>query len=64
MRLETYRAMSRHVGVTVASLGVCNFSARLLKQLLAFCDKNRLPRPSVVQNECHPLLIAKEVRSV
>ncbi len=25
MRLETYRAMSRHVGDTVGSLGVCNF---------------------------------------
>ena len=28
MRLETYRAMSRHVGTTVGSLGVCNFSSR------------------------------------
>ena len=39
-------------------------SARLLRQLLAFCDENKLPRPSVVQNECHPLLIAEEVRWV
>ena len=62
MRLETYRAMSRHVGNIVTSLGVCNFSARLLRQLLAFCEEQRLPRPSLVQNECHPLLIAQEVR--
>ena len=62
MRLETYRAMARHVGDTVGSLGVCNFSARQLRQLLTFCDENRLPRPSLVQNECHPLLPAEEVR--
>ena len=30
-----------------------------LQDLLAFCKENELPKPAVVQNECHPYLIAK-----
>jgi len=64
MRLDTYAEMSKHVGTSVGSLGVCNFSARQLRQLLEHCDKNSLPRPTVVQNECHPLLLADSVRNL
>jgi len=64
MRLETYKEMAKFVGNEVGSIGVCNFSARMLKQLLDYCTSNNLPRPAVVQNECHPLLIAKDVRDV
>ena len=34
MRLETYRAMSRHVGDTVGSLGVCNFRSVVTRHAL------------------------------
>ena len=63
-RLQTYRLMAKHVPGTVAALGVCNFSARQLTELLVFCKDNRLPRPAVVQNECHPYLPARQVRAV
>ena len=61
-RLETYREMSKFVGQEVGSLGVCNFSYRQLVDLLQFCDQENLPRPTVLQNECHPLLTAGKVR--
>jgi len=64
LRLETYKQMCKNVSGTgrVRALGVCNFSARQLKELLLFCNENELPRPALVQNECHPYLVAKEVR--
>lgn len=64
MRLESYRFMATHVGSTVSALGVCNFSVRQLVQLLDFCTLHQLPRPAVVQNECHPLLPARQVREL
>ena len=63
MRLDTYKEMAKHVGSNVKSLGVCNFSVRQLEELLAFCNANNIPKPAVVQNECHPLLIATDVRN-
>ena len=48
----------------IAFQGVCNFSARQLRELLSFCEENRLPRPLLVQNECHPMLQAREVRTL
>jgi len=63
-RLETYSFMAKHVPESVAALGVCNFSPRQLTELLAYCSANNLPRPAVVQNECHPYLPAKEVRAI
>ena len=59
MRLDTYKEMAKYVGKEVGALGVCNFSARQLTQLLDFCLTNNLPRPAVVQNEFHPLLLAR-----
>ena len=64
MRLDTYREMSKFVGGEVGSLGVCNFSHRQLVALLQFCDQEKLARPTVLQNECHPLLTAEKVRSL
>jgi len=64
MRLETYSLMAKHVPESVAALGVCNFSPRQLTELLDHCKKNHLPRPAVVQNECHPYLPASEVRAI
>merc|ERR1712129_198330 len=64
MRLETYKEMAKFVGKEVGSLGVCNFSARQLTDLLNFCSANNLPRPAVVQNEFHPILLAQEVRAL
>lgn len=64
MRLETYRYMAAHVGRGVGALGVCNFSPRQLRELLQYCEEHQLPRPSVVQNECHPYLPAGEVRQL
>jgi len=64
MRLETYKEMSKFVGKEVGSLGVCNFSSRQLTQLLNYCTANNLPRPTVVQNEFHPLLLAREVKDL
>ena len=64
MRLETYRDMSKFVGQEVGSLGVCNFSYRQLVELLEFCERESLPRPTVLQNECHPLLTAQPVRDL
>ena len=62
MRLDTYKEMAKHVGSSVRSLGVCNFSVRQLEDLLVFCKENNIPKPAVVQNECHPLLTAADVR--
>jgi len=64
MRLETYSLMAKHVPESVSALGVCNFSPRQLTELLAYCKNNHLPRPVVVQNECHPYLPAREVRAI
>jgi len=64
MRLETYGLMAKHVPESVSALGVCNFSPRQLRELLAYCTENNLPRPAVVQNECHPYLPAREVRAI
>ena len=64
VRLETYKYMSKHVSPngSVRALGVCNFSLRQLSDLVAFCDKEGLSRPAVLQNECHPYLISSELR--
>ena len=35
-----------------------------MRELLDFCQANSLPRPILVQNECHPMLQAREVRSL
>jgi len=69
MRLETYADMAANVGPAgsgkpVRAAGVCNFSPRQLKELLEFCDTNGVVRPALVQNECHPLLQAREVRKI
>ena len=61
-RLDTYNEMAKFVGKEVVALGVCNYSARQLTQLLDFCLTNNLPRPAVVQNEFRSLLLAREVR--
>ena len=39
--------------------GVCNFSLRQMKELVTYCGEQDIPRPALVQNECHPYLIAK-----
>jgi len=63
MRLDTYQEMAKFVkSGEVGALGVCNFSVRQLRDLVDFCQANSLPLPAVVQNECHPLLQANEVR--
>ena len=64
MRLDTYKEMAKHVGSTVKSLGMCNLSVRQLEELLIFCKGSNIPKPAVIQNECHPLLIASEVRKL
>ena len=48
----------------VKAVGICNFSVRQLKQLLDYCAQNDLPKPAVLQNECHPYLTAKPVRDL
>lgn len=65
LRLETYKYMSKHVSPsgTVRALGVCNFSLRQMKDLVAFCDKEKIPRPALLQNECHPYLISRDIRN-
>jgi len=68
-RLTTWSDMVAHVGPAgsnklVRAAGVCNFSERQLQELLLFCKENNLQKPSLVQNECHPLLQAKNVRSL
>jgi len=65
-RLETYASMCNHVARNgiVRAVGICNFSVRQLKQLLDYCAQNDLPKPAVLQNECHPYLIAKPVRDL
>ena len=52
------------MGEKVGSIGVCNFSARQLQELLEYCEEESLPIPSVVQNECHPLLQGAQVREL
>ena len=56
--------MSKFVGQEVGSLGVCNFSHRQLVELLQFCEQEGLAPPTVLQNECHPLLTARPVRDL
>ena len=48
----------------VDTLDVGNFSAGQSTQLLDFCLTNNIPRPAVVQNELHPLLLTREVRDL
>ena len=55
---------SQGLAAGARAVGVCNFSARQLEELLAFCDAEGLPLPAVVQNECHPLLPASAVRAI
>eukprot|EP00814_Leptocylindrus_danicus_P016792 CAMPEP_0116020618 /NCGR_PEP_ID=MMETSP0321-20121206/9903_1 /TAXON_ID=163516 /ORGANISM="Leptocylindrus danicus var. danicus, Strain B650" /LENGTH=367 /DNA_ID=CAMNT_0003491341 /DNA_START=217 /DNA_END=1320 /DNA_ORIENTATION=+ len=61
-RLLLYDEMARmkELGLT-KSLGVCNFSKRLLVELLEHCDRVGTPRPVVVQNEFHPFLVNRDV---
>ena len=61
MRLSTWADMVANVGPEgsgkpVRAAGVCNFSERQLQELLFYCRENNLPKPAVVQNECHPFL--------
>ena len=65
LRLETYKYMSKHVSPSgpVRALGVCNFSLRQMKDLVAFCDVEKIPRPALLQNECHPYLISRDIRN-
>ena len=61
MRLSTWADMVANVGPEgsgkpVRAAGVCNFSERQLQELLLYCRENNLPKPAVVQNECHHLL--------
>ena len=61
MRLSTWSYMVANVGPSgsgklARAAGVCNFSERQLQDLLSYCKENNLPKPAVVQNECHPLL--------
>lgn len=56
-RLIMYQEMSKAVDLGLTKhLGVCNFSANLLIQLLDYCKKHKLIKPSIVQNEFHPYL--------
>eukprot|EP00090_Calanus_glacialis_P001178 TRINITY_DN10817_c0_g1_i1.p1 TRINITY_DN10817_c0_g1~~TRINITY_DN10817_c0_g1_i1.p1 ORF type:complete len:353 (-),score=67.78 TRINITY_DN10817_c0_g1_i1:273-1205(-) len=64
MRLQTWKFMAKHIGEKVGSIGVCNFSVRQLQELLDYCEEESLPIPSVVQNECHPLLQGTQVREL
>ena len=66
MRLETWRQMSALSGKdkSVRAVGVCNFSARQLRKLIEFCEAEKIAKPAVVQNECHPFLPATEIRAV
>ena len=66
MRLQTYKEMALSSGPdkTVRAVGVCNFSARQLEELIRFCEKENIVKPAVVQNECHPMLPAVRVREI
>lgn len=66
MRLQTYKEMALSSGPnkSVRAVGVCNFSARQLEELLQFCEKESIVKPAVVQNECHPMLPAVRVREI
>lgn len=66
MRLQTWKEMAELTGKdkSVRAIGVCNFSERQLTELLAFCDKEKIIKPAVVQNECHPHLPATKVRKL
>jgi hypothetical protein len=62
MRLETWAHMANETkgdGARACAIGVCNFSARQLRELIAFCDAEKLPLPAVVQvrsaRPCAPL---------
>ena len=39
-----------------------NCLSRQVKELVEYCDHIRIPRPAVVQNECHPYLTAGPIR--
>ncbi len=66
MRLQTFKEMVQSSGPTksVRAVGVCNFSARQLDELIRFCEKEKILKPVVVQNECHPFLPATKVREI
>eukprot|EP01083_Nonionella_stella_P035559 97019_1 len=36
------------------SLGICNCSVKKMKELMALCDKDKISRPGLLQNEIHP----------
>ena len=56
-RLLMFREMNKAIDLGLTKhLGVCNFSPKLLTQLLDFCQKHNLTKPSIVQNEFHPHL--------
>lgn len=56
-RLMIYQEMNKALDLGLTKhLGVCNFSPNLLIQLLEFCKKHKLTKPSIVQNEFHPYL--------
>ena len=56
-RFRCYSALVHSMDTSqVKSIGVCNYSPELLQQLIQYCKKEKLPYPSVVQNEYHPLL--------
>jgi diketogulonate reductase-like aldo/keto reductase len=65
MRRATWRAMCADLEAGRArALGVCNLSAAQLAELLAWCDAEGLARPSVLQNELHPLLRQPRARAL
>ena len=64
VRFDTNTEMVHCVGMEVGALGACNFNYGQLTQLPNFCWTNNLPRPAVVQNELHPLLLTREVRDL
>lgn len=56
-RLLMFQEMNKAIDLGLTKhLGVCNFSPKLLTQLLDFCQKHNLTKPSIVQNEFHPHL--------
>jgi len=65
MRLETWSAMCKEMAAGRArAVGVCNMTERQLRELIAFAEKEGIAKPAVVQNECHPLLPATNVRQL
>ena len=64
-RFRCYSALVRAMeNSKVDHVGVCNYSPALLTQLIKYCKSHRLPYPSVVQNEYHPLLNNSKLQSL